>query len=119
MNIFLCFLFLRDFQMENIDTPVVVLKNVKNIWVTLNTWWLMETQNQIKCTCLKNCDKVRINCKRKCGRTNICIPPTRTQEMTIVILVIFQTLNRLVDQDATVTLQGTTVDRPPEMVSSL
>mgnify|MGYP000176893295 CR=1 FL=1 len=105
------------FQMENIDTLAVVLRNVRNIWVTLNTWSWTGTRNPIKCTCLKNCNKVSPNCKRKCEQTNIIIPQTKTQETMIIILVIFQILNSLVGQGATVTLQGTMVDRPPEMVS--
>jgi hypothetical protein len=110
----------RLFQMLKIDILVVELKNVKNIWVTYGTWLRMATQSQTKCTCLKNCNKVSRNCKRKCVQTNSYTHRIRKIYIDVVMtiqLTIIQILQTLVGVEGIVRAHGRWRDRLQETVS--
>lgn len=100
-----------------IDTQVDHWKNVKSTLVTYDTWLPMATQNLIKNTCLKNCNKVSLNCKQSCNRTPRTKHKMRIIDALVTLLVLHmaqQTVLLVGDSGGTVTDQmvpGRSVDK--------
>ena len=111
-------------QKLKVDTQVDHWKNVKSTSVTYDTWLPTATQNPIKNTCLKNCNRVSLSCKRSCNRTPRTKHKTRITDVALVTLLVLHTAQRTVhlvgDRGGTVTDQtvpGRCIDRGTNRVS--
>lgn len=91
-----------------IDILVDHWKNVKSTLVTYDTWLPTATQNLIKNTCLKNCNKVRLNYKLRCKQTLRTKHKMRITDALVTFLVLLmaqRTVLLVGDSGGTVTDQ--------------